>query len=186
MPETPIYGFPFEHPVDDEPGHTLDGGSLGTEPILAQEVEDELERIDGGITDLQTALAGLIDSDTDFSDTLVEIEDSDGQVDLGVEATVTVGPLGVVIVTQFVRWQAVTGADTRALTLRLIRSGANSGVDLIEQERAVTARQAGGTQRTVTTVFVGQTAGSTTFTHTAQMSTDDLNVVENRITVVAF
>jgi hypothetical protein len=56
MPETPIYSLPFEHSVDDEPGHTLDGGALGTEPILAEAVETELERIDTDLTDALTRL----------------------------------------------------------------------------------------------------------------------------------
>jgi hypothetical protein len=54
MPATPIYGLPFEH-EDDQPGRTLtgEGGSL----VLAEQVEDELERIDNDVAGLQTEVA---------------------------------------------------------------------------------------------------------------------------------
>lgn len=60
MPLTPIYGLPYEH-EDDQPLHSLTGGSSGTEPILAEEVEDELSRIDSDIQDVADAAeeAGL-------------------------------------------------------------------------------------------------------------------------------
>lgn len=51
MPSTPQYGLPFEA-LADEPGHSLHGGQLGTDPILAEEVETELERIDTDVTNL--------------------------------------------------------------------------------------------------------------------------------------
>lgn len=45
MPQTPIYGLPFENP-SDLPGHSVTGGPMGDQPILAEAVEDELARID--------------------------------------------------------------------------------------------------------------------------------------------
>lgn len=60
MPVTPIYNLPFEDPTQDEPGHTLDGGSLGTEPILAVAVEAELARIDGDVSTVQAAQAANV------------------------------------------------------------------------------------------------------------------------------
>src|SRR5690606_18584353 len=51
MPQTPVYGLPFEAP-GDLPGRTLDGAG-GTSPILAEQVEDELARIDDDVVDLQ-------------------------------------------------------------------------------------------------------------------------------------
>ena|SRR5690554_1196584 len=56
MPQTPVYGLPFEAP-GDLPGHTLDGGPVGDQPILAEAVEAELSRIDGDVADLQAEVA---------------------------------------------------------------------------------------------------------------------------------
>ena len=56
MPSTPTYGLPFEAP-GDLPGHTLDGGPVGDQPILAEAVESELLRIDGDVADLQAEVA---------------------------------------------------------------------------------------------------------------------------------
>lgn len=56
MPQTPVYGLPFEAP-GDLPGHTLDGGPAGAEPILAEAVEAELSRIDDDVADLQAEVA---------------------------------------------------------------------------------------------------------------------------------
>src|SRR5690606_39581333 len=53
MPQTPVYGLPFEAP-GDIPGHTLDGGPVGDQPILAEAVESELSRVD-------TDIAGLVE-----------------------------------------------------------------------------------------------------------------------------
>lgn len=58
MPQTPVYGLPFESP-GDLPGHTLDGGPVGDQPILAEAVEAELSRVDGAIQDASDALAQL-------------------------------------------------------------------------------------------------------------------------------
>lgn len=52
QPQTPIYGLPFEKFRGDEPGRTLNAGSTGTSPILAEQVEDELSRIDDDIANL--------------------------------------------------------------------------------------------------------------------------------------
>jgi hypothetical protein len=59
MPSTPIYNLPTEHPDDDQPGISLHGGPLGTEPILAEAVETELERIDTDLADALNRLALL-------------------------------------------------------------------------------------------------------------------------------
>lgn len=56
MPSTPIYGFPFPT-LDDQPGATLHGGTSGTEPILAEKVEGELERVDQSLSTVQTDVA---------------------------------------------------------------------------------------------------------------------------------
>lgn len=45
MPETSVYQFPYEE-LGDQPGHSLHGGSSGTEEILAEKVEEELVRIE--------------------------------------------------------------------------------------------------------------------------------------------
>lgn len=50
MPLTPVYGFSYEA-MGDQPGHSLHGGSAGTEPILAEQVENELIRVDQDIED---------------------------------------------------------------------------------------------------------------------------------------
>jgi hypothetical protein len=56
MPSTPKYGFPFESPPfaspSTEPGETLHGGSTGTSDILAEKVEEELDRVDIDVQDL--------------------------------------------------------------------------------------------------------------------------------------
>ena len=63
MPLTPVYGLPYEAP-GDQPLHSLTGGSSGTEPILAEAVEAELQRIDGDIaglvTDIEEAALGWV------------------------------------------------------------------------------------------------------------------------------
>lgn len=51
MPNTPIYGLPFENP-SEQPGITLHGGVPPSSPILAEEVEEELQRIDTDVTNL--------------------------------------------------------------------------------------------------------------------------------------
>lgn len=57
--ETDIYQFPYED-LTDPPGHSLHGGLLGTDPILAIEVEKQLNRVEtqatSDIGDLQTQL----------------------------------------------------------------------------------------------------------------------------------
>lgn len=58
MPQTPVYGLPFEAP-GDLPGHTLDGGPVGDQPILAEAVEAELSRVDGEIADMAADLSDL-------------------------------------------------------------------------------------------------------------------------------
>jgi hypothetical protein len=58
MPSTPTYGFPYEDPAD-QPGISITGGPLGTEDILAEAVEAEVERIDNTVTDHESRLALL-------------------------------------------------------------------------------------------------------------------------------
>lgn len=48
MPNTPIYGFPFEVP-SDQPGETLHGGVPPSSDILAEEVEEELDRVENSV-----------------------------------------------------------------------------------------------------------------------------------------
>lgn len=59
MPETPVYGFPFEKVPDDIPGITLHGGEQGNSPILAESVENELVRIDNTINNINGRLDDL-------------------------------------------------------------------------------------------------------------------------------
>jgi hypothetical protein len=58
MPSTPTYGFPYEDPAD-QPGISITGGPLGTEDILAEAVEAEVERIDNTVTDHESRLTLL-------------------------------------------------------------------------------------------------------------------------------
>lgn len=59
MPETPIYGWPYEHPVLDEPGITLHGGALGQGRILAEEIEATVAALAGTVSGQQDALGAL-------------------------------------------------------------------------------------------------------------------------------
>lgn len=52
---TQIYQFPREVYPSDPPGHTLYGGQSGTSPVLADAVEEELDRV-------ETTVIGGIDS----------------------------------------------------------------------------------------------------------------------------
>ena len=56
VPTTPIYGLPHEQGVT-VPGRTLTGGPSGEDPILAEAVEDELERVDAAVADVQDAVS---------------------------------------------------------------------------------------------------------------------------------
>ena len=58
MPETPIYGFSFET-LDDAPGHSLHGGLDGTQPILAEQVESEISRVDDSSNELEDRISLL-------------------------------------------------------------------------------------------------------------------------------
>jgi len=58
VPVTPVYGLPHERGVT-LPGRTLTGGPTGDDPILAEAVEAEVERVDGDVVDLQQAIAAL-------------------------------------------------------------------------------------------------------------------------------
>src|SRR5690554_1913660 len=50
MPRTPIYGLEYERVRGEKPGRTLTG--LDGSPILAEQVEAELQRIDDDIAEL--------------------------------------------------------------------------------------------------------------------------------------
>lgn len=60
MPETPIYGLPFENPVGQQPGVTLHGGSPPSSPILAEAVEAELARIEAILDELEQSASGSV------------------------------------------------------------------------------------------------------------------------------
>lgn len=69
MPSTNIYNFPYED-IKDQPGHTLHGGQFGTDPILAQAVEDELSRVEGETdADIDQVAADLTTLDNRFTAT---------------------------------------------------------------------------------------------------------------------
>lgn len=54
------YGFVYEDPNSDQPLSSLTGGSSGTYPILAEQVDDELSRVEGQvIADLDDRVAIL-------------------------------------------------------------------------------------------------------------------------------
>jgi hypothetical protein len=59
VPNTPIYALPFEQYPPDQPGITLHGGTSGLNPILAEEVENELVRIDNDISVANDDIAEL-------------------------------------------------------------------------------------------------------------------------------
>lgn len=67
MPSTPIYGLPFESPFTDQTGITLHGGIPPSSDILAEAVEEELNRventvvagIDARLTDVEAAVAAM-------------------------------------------------------------------------------------------------------------------------------
>lgn len=61
MPITPVYGFHFED-ADDQPGISLTGGEAGTELILAEQVEDELQNIQGGVNDIGDRVTEIEDN----------------------------------------------------------------------------------------------------------------------------
>lgn len=61
MPQTTVYGFEFEHLDQAEPTRTLNGGSAGTSPILAEQVEGELVRVEGDIASVESDVAALQD-----------------------------------------------------------------------------------------------------------------------------
>ena len=61
MPETPVYQLPYElEPSGINPGHTLTGGPAGEDPILAEAVEDELERVDSSLSSLVSQVNAII------------------------------------------------------------------------------------------------------------------------------
>ena len=75
MPETPIYGWPYEHPVLDEPGITLHGGALGQGRILAEEIEATVAALAGTVSGQQDALGAL---DAVAAQTIATIDTGDG------------------------------------------------------------------------------------------------------------
>ena len=61
MPSTSVYGFEFEN-LGDEPGRTLTGGESATSPILAEQVEAELVRVDDSLS----AVEGIVAPTEDY------------------------------------------------------------------------------------------------------------------------
>lgn len=57
MPSTTPYGFEYEQTTEAEPTRTLNGGSAGLSPILAEQVNDEIARVDQDIQDVSDAAA---------------------------------------------------------------------------------------------------------------------------------
>src|SRR5690554_4979148 len=55
VPLTPVYGLPHERGAS-LPGRTLTGGPTGEDPVLAEAVEAELQRVDGDVQDVRQAL----------------------------------------------------------------------------------------------------------------------------------
>jgi hypothetical protein len=58
MPQTPVFGLPFEE-EPDQPGITLNGGEFGTEDILAEAVEAALLGLDASIQSNTADIATL-------------------------------------------------------------------------------------------------------------------------------
>ena len=58
VPVTPVYGLPYERWAGLS-GRTLTGGPTGEDPILAEAVEAELQRVDGDVQDTNDALTQL-------------------------------------------------------------------------------------------------------------------------------
>lgn len=58
MPSTPIYGLPFSE-FTQQPGVTLHGGLPPSSPILAEEVEEELARIDSDVAGVSGDVTAL-------------------------------------------------------------------------------------------------------------------------------
>lgn len=58
MPQTSPYGFEFEI-VGQQPGRTLHGGDPPSSPILAEQVNDEIERVDVDVSTVQTNVDNL-------------------------------------------------------------------------------------------------------------------------------
>lgn len=77
MPITPIYGLPFEA-LDDQPGHSLHGGTAGLDEILAEEVEEELSRIDGDISNIENVLIPTIEAQAESAQVLDVIDSGQG------------------------------------------------------------------------------------------------------------
>ena len=55
VPVTPVYGLPYERWAGLS-GRTLTGGPTGEDPVLAEAVEAELQRVDGDVQDVRQAL----------------------------------------------------------------------------------------------------------------------------------
>lgn len=58
MPATNIYGLPFEEP-SEQPGITLHGGIPPSSEILAEEVEEELARVEGDVAGVAASVTAL-------------------------------------------------------------------------------------------------------------------------------
>lgn len=59
MPQTSVYGWEIEAP-GEQPGRTLTGGQSGTSPVLAEQIEDDVNRIETTlIGDLKSRVTAL-------------------------------------------------------------------------------------------------------------------------------
>jgi hypothetical protein len=183
VPLTPIYGLPFEH-EDDQPLHSLTGGSSGTEPILAEEVEDELARIEGDIADVESDLAGqLAQADQVYVEPDVNVASADGDKELAASVTVTVGPQGIahISVSCLVDLTPATGTNIPRIWVRL--SGANTADTEPWRVRAGD-HQTGNFSAEFSRVLAGLTAGATTFTLFASMTTNNFDIMNQQLGVV--
>lgn len=62
MPTTPIFGWPYEQYPSDAPGTSLYGGELGTDPILAEEIEGDVSQISQDILAIEDRVDQIEDN----------------------------------------------------------------------------------------------------------------------------
>lgn len=77
MPQTPIYGLPSEA-LGDQPGHSLHGGTAGLDPILAEEVEKQLSRVDGDISNIENVVIPGLEAQATSAQVLGVIDSGQG------------------------------------------------------------------------------------------------------------
>lgn len=139
MPSTNIYGFPYEN-IGDQPGHTLHGGEFGTEPILAIEVEEELNRVEiertAATTQVAADLADLAALfDTTGAQTIDTIDTGNGT-----NTTEFTGiPQDFRVLAVF--WEGVSdgGGEIDALAVRFNSDGGNNYVTVSNRNTAAGA-----------------------------------------------